>query len=142
MRLIDADVLMEILTTAIRNMKGIAKFLDAEDDPEIQMEIKAYMDIANGIKDMPTIKPELHWIPCTPDTMPEEREWIGTERFGTTISDEVYVTFKTPDGELFTKHLRFQNGQVPGYEQRTIDVFYKGSVPIAWKPLPKPYEPK
>ena len=57
MRLIDADALMEILTTAIRNMKDMAKFLDAEDDPEIQqMEIKAYTDIANGIKGMPTIE--------------------------------------------------------------------------------------
>ena len=58
MRLIDADAVMEILTTAIRNMEGIAKFLGAEDDPEIQMEIKAYTDIANGINDMPTIETE------------------------------------------------------------------------------------
>lgn len=56
MNLIDKDALMEILTTAIRNMKGMAKFLDAEDDPEIQMEIKAYTDIANGVNDMPTIE--------------------------------------------------------------------------------------
>ena len=58
MRLIDADTLMEILTTAIRNMKGMAKFIASEDDPEIQMEIKAYTDIADGVKDMPTIDPE------------------------------------------------------------------------------------
>lgn len=32
-RCIDADELMELLTTAIRNMKGIAKFIGAEDDP-------------------------------------------------------------------------------------------------------------
>lgn len=57
-RCIDADELMELLTTAIRNMKGIAKFIGAGDDPEIQMEIKAYTDIANGVKDMPTIEPE------------------------------------------------------------------------------------
>lgn len=49
---------MELLTTAIRNVKGIAKFIGAGDDPEIQMEIKAYTDIANGVKDMPTIEPE------------------------------------------------------------------------------------
>ena len=58
MRLIDADVLIEILTTAIRNMKGMAKFLNAEDDPEIKMEIKAYTDILNGVKEQPTIEPE------------------------------------------------------------------------------------
>lgn len=57
-RLIDADALMELLTTAIRNMEGVAKFIGAEDDPEIRMEIKAYTDIANGVKDMPTIEPE------------------------------------------------------------------------------------
>ena len=57
-RLIDGDELMELLTTAIRNMKGMAKFLCAEDDPEIQMEIKAYTDIANGVKDIPTIESE------------------------------------------------------------------------------------
>ena len=58
MRLIDADVLIEILTTAIRNMKGMAKFLNAEDDPEIKMEIKAYTDILNGVKEQPTIEPK------------------------------------------------------------------------------------
>lgn len=65
-RLIDGDELMEMLTTAIRNMKGVARFLDAENDPEIQMEIKAYTDIANGVKDMPTIEPERKtgkWLP-------------------------------------------------------------------------------
>ena len=58
MRAIDADELMELLTTAIRNMEGVAKFIGAEDDPEIRMEIKAYTEIANGVKDMPTIEPE------------------------------------------------------------------------------------
>jgi len=79
------------------------------------------------------------WIPCS-RKMPEEHEWIGTKKFGTTISDEVYVTFESPKGERFTKHLSFQNGKVPNFEQRTIDAFYKGSVPIAWKPKPKPWE--
>ena len=58
MRAIDADALVEILTTAIRNMQGIAKFIGAEDDPEIKMEIKAYTDILEGVKEQPTIKPE------------------------------------------------------------------------------------
>ena len=54
-RLIDAESLEEILTTAIRNMKGVAKFLGVEDDPEIKMEIKAYTDILNGVKEQLTI---------------------------------------------------------------------------------------
>jgi hypothetical protein len=79
------------------------------------------------------------WVPCS-KKMPEEHEWIGTRKFGTTISDEVYVTFENPKGERFTKHLSFQNGKVPNFEQRTIDAFYKGSVPIAWMPLPEPWK--
>lgn len=54
-RLIDAESLEEILTTAIRNMKCVAKFLGVEDDPEIKMEIKAYTDILNGVKEQLTI---------------------------------------------------------------------------------------
>ena len=67
-RTIDADALIEILTTAIRNMKGMAKSIGAEDDSEIQMEIKAYTDIANGVRGMPTIESERKkgkWIPVT-----------------------------------------------------------------------------
>lgn len=78
------------------------------------------------------------WDLCS-ERMPEEHEWIGTKTFGTTISDEVYVTFESPKGERFTKHLNFQNSKVPSFRQREIDEFYKGSAPIAWKPLPEPY---
>lgn len=81
----------------------------------------------------------VEWIPCS-ERMPDEHEWVGTKRFGTTISDEVYVTFESPKGERFTKHLSFQNGKVSNFVQREIDAFCKGSVPIAWMPLPKPYE--
>ena len=78
------------------------------------------------------------WILCS-ERMPEEHEWMGTKRFGTTISDEVYVTFENPKGERFCKHLSFQNGKLSGYDQSTIDAFFKGSKPIAWMPLPEPY---
>lgn len=83
MRLIDADALMEILTTAIRNMKGRAKFLDAEDDPKIQMEIKAYTDIANGIKGMPTIEERKtgKWIHDGYD-FPHGNDWIHCSECG------------------------------------------------------------
>ena len=90
-----------------------------------------------AISELPSVQPEQHWILCE-QRMPEEREWIGTKRFGTTISDEVFVTFESPDGERFVKHLCFQNGKVSSYDQQTIDVFHKGAVPIAWMPLPEP----
>ena len=72
--------------------------------------------------------------------MPEEREWIGTKRFGTKKSDKVYVTFETPEGERFTEHLSFQNHKLSGYDQTHIDAICKGSIPIAWKPLPESYK--
>ncbi len=78
------------------------------------------------------------WILCS-ERMPEEREWIGTKQFGTTISEEVYVTFKTPDGQYFTRHLCFQNKKISSSDQSTIDVWFKGSIPIAWMPKPEPY---
>ena len=80
-----------------------------------------------------------NWIPVS-ERMPEEHKWIGTESFGTTRSGEVYVTFETPKGERFVKHLAFQNGGLSHLDQQTIDVFFKGSVPIAWMPLPEPYK--
>ncbi len=56
MRLIDADALELILSNAIEMMRTMAKALDSEDDPEIQMEIKAYTDILDGVKEQSTIE--------------------------------------------------------------------------------------
>ena len=81
---------------------------------------------------------EERWIPCS-ERMLEEHEWIGTKEFGTTISDEVYVTFENPEEERFVTHLSFQNGKLSSFDQSKINAFCKDSVPIAWMPLPKPY---
>ena len=80
------------------------------------------------------------WIPCS-ERMPEEHEWIGTKKFGTTISDEVYVTFENEKGERFCKHLSFQNGELSRHDQFLMETWFKGSKPIAWMPLPEPYKP-
>ncbi len=93
--------------------------------------------IVDVLKDLPSAEPEQRWIPCG-ERMPEEREWIGTKRFGTTISDEVYVTFERPDGGRFVKHMCFQNRKLSNYDQDIIDAFHKGAVPVAWMPLPQP----
>ena len=58
MRLIDADALVEKLNLAIIMMSGMIKMLNAEDDEGLQMELKAYRDIRDGIKEEPTIDPE------------------------------------------------------------------------------------
>ena len=82
---------------------------------------------------------EERWILCS-ERMPKEHEWIGTKKFGTTISDEVYVTFENPEGKRFAKHIRFENGKLSSFDQSKIDAFHMGSVPIAWQPLPIPYK--
>ena len=79
------------------------------------------------------------WIPCS-ERMPEEREWIGTKHFGTTISDEVYVTFEAPDGQRFADHISFQNGKLSRSDAERMRVWYKGAKPIAWMSLPEPYQ--
>ena len=94
-----------------------------------------YQDIKNA----PTIAPEPHWIPCG-ERMPEEHEWIGTKHFGTTISNEVYVTFETPDGQRFVDHISFQNGKLSRSDAEKMRVWYKGAKPIAWQPFPELYK--
>lgn len=37
-------------------------------------------------------------------------------------------------------HLSFQNGKLSAFDQSTIDAFFKGSRPVAWKPMPEPYK--
>ena len=56
MRLIDADALEKILTDAITIQEGMAAALGIENDEGVQMELKAYRDILQGVKDQPTIK--------------------------------------------------------------------------------------
>lgn len=121
MRLIDGDELMDILTTAIRNIKGMAKLLSAEDDPEIQMEIKAYTDIANGVRDMPTAEPEQRWIPCS-ERLPEE-----TERYIITAYDGVSRRTTTA---MFQKRPRewCLSGRMAYWRV------------VAWMPLPDPFQ--
>lgn len=57
-RLIDADAFLRKMNLAIVMMKHAMTDLDCEDDPELVMELKAYQDIRQGIKDEPTIEPE------------------------------------------------------------------------------------
>ncbi len=117
MRAIDADALRQEIHCWYSDDLGILEHIDAQ----------------------PTIQPEPHWIPVT-ERMPEEHEWLGTKRFETTKSDEVYVTFENPKGERFCKHLSFQNGKLSAFDQSTIDAFFKGSRPVAWKPMPEPFK--
>ena len=56
MRLIDGEALEKNLTLAIQMQERVAKQFGLEDDEGVQMELKAYRDILNGVKEMPTIE--------------------------------------------------------------------------------------
>ena len=94
--------------------------------------------IKNDFKNLPSAQPEQRWIPCS-ERLPDEHEWLGTKKFGTTISNEVYVTFEAPDGQRFAKHISFQNGKLSPVDEQRMKVWFKGAKPIAWMPLPEPY---
>ena len=111
---------------------GVAHRYDDTFDITIHCESQEEQDEVKKMLD------ETQWIPCS-KKMPEEYEWIGTKKFGTTISDEVYVTFEAPDGQRFTKHISFQNGKLSPADEQRMKVWFKGAKPIAWKPLPEPY---
>ena len=73
------------------------------------------------------------WIPCS-ERLPEEREWMGTKSFGTTISDNVLVTVRYKDGSRNVKCEHFRNGELPQSPLTELR-----GVPDAWMPLPEPY---
>ena len=77
MRLIDADALERVLTDAITIQEGMAVALGIEKDEGAQMEMKAYRDILNGVKEQPTIPFDMKWNPDCEDCKPEDiREYI------------------------------------------------------------------
>ena len=133
MRLIDADELR----------KNVLKWMPSDpcgkEEKEFPFETDICVSMIMEIDETPTIVSEQNWILCS-ERMPEEHEWIGTKQFGTTISDEVYVTFETPDGQRFAKHISFQNGKLSRSDAEIMRVWHKGAKPIAWMPLPEPYQ--
>lgn len=133
MRLIDADELR----------KNVLKWMPSDpcgkEEKEFPFETDICVSMILEIDETPTIVSEQNWILCS-KRMPEEREWIGTKQFGTTISDEVYVTFETPDGQRFAKHISFQNGKLSRSDAEIMRVWHNDAKPIAWQPCPEPYK--
>lgn len=95
--------------------------------------------ILEEVKDKAIKALDQRWTPVS-ERLPEEHEWIGTKIFGTTISDEIYVTFETPDGQRFARHISFQNGKLSSADEQRMKTWSKGAKPIAWMPLPEPYK--
>jgi len=122
------------LLKKIRSMQYVTIFGRKEDELTPKQKKAVTMAIA-ALEQQEKDK----WRPVS-DGMPEEHKWMGTEHFGTTISDEVYVTVEVPSGERITKHMHFQNGAIPPFEQRSLDAFYKGGKAVAWRPLPEAFQ--
>ena len=120
---------------AIENIKECAQA--AHSNYEWDME-QGYINAIECLEELPSAQPEQRWIPCS-ERLPDEHEWLGTKKFGTTISNEVYVTFEAPDGQRFAEHISFQNGKLSPVDEQRMKVWFKGAKPIAWKPLPEPY---
>ena len=131
MRLIDAD---EAIARIDAKLNEVPTFTESEYG--IMGYSNACVAFKRMLESLPTVS---EWIPVS-ERLPEEREWAGTKKFGTTKSDEVYVTFESPKGERFCRQACFQNGKLSNYDQSCIDAWFKGSKPIAWMELPKPYE--
>ena len=81
-------------------------------------------------------KREMEWILCS-EKLPEEREWLGTKRFGTKKSAPVLVTMELKDGNKIVIYTSFENGEITD----SIAKYY-GKKPLAWMPLPTPYPGK
>ena len=112
--------------------------IDRLDIPEDMCVFEILSHIELEIGNLPPAQPEQKWIPCS-ERLPGEHEWLDTKKFGTTISNEVYVTFEAPDGQRFAKHISFQNGKLSPVDEQRMKVWFKGAKPIAWMPLPEPY---
>ena len=102
---------------------------------DIGLDLQKAFD--EGYEKGKTDRPQ-EWIPCS-ERLPEEREWIGTKKFGTTISDEVLVTFESR-GERFVRPIHFQNGELGGMDKHTMDAVHGEWKAVAWMPLPKPWK--
>jgi hypothetical protein len=72
MRLIDADQLEQTLTGAINMMTAMAAAIGAEEDEGVQMELKAYKDILDGVKGQETINA------ITEDWVEQYADWLTT----------------------------------------------------------------
>ena len=107
-------------------------------EPSYTDPLNVLTEVRDRLKALPSAQPEQRWILCS-ERLPDEHEWLGTKKFGTTISNEVYVTFEAPDGQRFAKHISFQNGKLSPVDEQRMKVWFKGAKPIAWMPLPEPY---
>lgn len=114
MRLIDADALLMKMNLAIAILEGTMKNLGLQDDAECQMELKAYRDIRDGIKDEPTIEPIAERETTTVTigkTRGGQTEWYECDNCGEPVHPEDrYCSrcgrrLKVPSGDMHENHI-------------------------------------
>ena len=125
--------------TLDETIKYLEKMVEIGETYEVSKVVEEHRQLAEWLKELKQLRERTRWILCS-EKMPEEKEWIGTKQFGTTISDKVFVTLENSKGERYTQYLSFQNGKLSTTDQSTVDTFFKGGTPIAWMPKPEPYK--
>lgn len=78
---------------------------------------------------------EPHWIPCTPETMPEDGERVLCTHLGGIDPNRQVIEHIYQGGKFTLGWEMDMNPSSPTFMQR-----YMGKV-IAWTPLPEPYQP-
>jgi len=115
MRLIDADKI-KIKREYMHDICGSAM---------IRVE-----DVARIINDMPTI-PQLEWIPCTPESMPED-EYVLISKKPSEMSGNkwsVAIAIRTADPR--SRKIQWRDSGFGIIQDDKV---------LAWMPLPEPYE--
>jgi len=93
-----------------------------------ERDLYTYDYIIDTIDDVPTVKPEPHWIPCS-ERLPQDEDY--DETFAVTIQCE---------------HVDGWDDYVTGYADWTphgwdIQSYYLGQIKVtAWMPLPEPWK--
>ena len=139
MRAIDGDKIVKILNECIDMILAIQGHLEIADNPKLSAELQAYKDMLEDINEMPTIEPELPWIPCKKQLPVEEGDYFVTV-------DPRYV----PPGYRSTDVITWRDGKwvmadyfvldSEGRKKPDFKVVELAVPIIAWMPLPKEYQ--
>ena len=116
MRLIDADALEELFRETISHISKNPKMTG-----NLEHMVRASAMVIEMIKDAPTIEPQ-KWIPCTPETMPEEAG--------------AYLCTCKDAGRLIITLIKWQP-RMKSWNLTGTRTYWKV---IAWMPLPEPYK--
>ena len=126
--------------TETHTCDSISRQAALQDDAECQMELKAYRDIRDGIKDEPTAEPpaqpEPHWIPCS-ERLPEYNESVLTWDGYVFCIEKRIPYIRDDDGEPIEGDW-WVGDEYDEYESEYYPNLRDGAA-IAWMPLPEPY---